>query len=50
MILSCKLCMNILLEPIKFDIKRTQTKKKSVREAVQMSQIETGIILYFINA
>ena len=25
MILSCKLCINVLLEPVKGDIKRTQT-------------------------
>ena len=32
MILSYKLCINILLEPVKVDIKRTQTRKKTVRK------------------
>ena len=31
-ILSYKLCINILLEPVKIDIKRTQTKNKTVRK------------------
>ena len=31
MILSYKLCIDILLEPVKVDIKRTQTKNKTVR-------------------
>ena len=32
MILSYKLCINILLEPLKIDIKRTQTKNETVQK------------------
>ena len=32
MILSYKLCIIILLEPVKVDIKRTQAKNKTVRK------------------
>ena len=32
MILSYKLCINILLEPVKADRKRTKTKDKTVRK------------------
>ena len=37
MILSYKLCINILLEPVKIDTERTQSKEK------------TGIIFLFIS-
>ena len=37
MILSYKLCINILLEPVKIDTERTQSKDK------------TGIIFLFIS-
>ena len=37
MILSHKLCINILLKPVKVDIKRTNTKTK-LSEIIQMIQ------------
>ena len=51
MILSYKLCINILLEPITIDIKRTQTTNISTQNcaAVQMSQEETGIMFLLMN-
>ena len=52
MIVSYKLCINILLEPVKVDIKRTQTKSKTVRKYSNNtnqpgSQVETGAIFLF---
>ena len=44
MIVSYKLCINTLVEPVKVDIKRMQ-----ICVVFQMSQVETGIIFLFMN-
>ena len=58
MILSYKLYTNIPLEPVKVDIRRTETENKTALNpnlqtrswvAFQMSQVETGIIFLFMN-
>ena len=44
MILPCKLCINIVLEPVKVDIKRTQSCV-----VVQTSEADIVIIFPFMN-